>query len=187
MNETLQHMTALLGHSEEDFKILRQVADKTRPWADEVVKMFYDSLFGYGPSREIFDDGERPAREETLRNWYLEVAGGELRSNFWQHQWIVGLVHIQRRVSNPFMIAMMSRVQELFLGKCLEELDAEQAQRVYGAFKRITDLVTGLIAEGYHQGYTEAVADVSGMKGALIDRMASVAVTKLLERARAEA
>jgi hypothetical protein len=82
------------------------------------------------------------------------------------------------------MMAMMSRVQQIFLAKSMAELPPAEAQALYGAFKRITDVVAGLVAEGYRQGYADAVADITGMRGALMDRMADVAVDRLLSRAR---
>ena len=86
------------------------------------------------------------------------------------------------RRSGPHQAARQD--QQLFLAKCLAELDPATATEVFGAFKRITDVVLGLVAEGYHQGYVAAVADVTGMQGALIDRMADVAVDGLLAKAR---
>jgi hypothetical protein len=46
------------------------------------VKEFYDTLFGYKPKAEVFREGERPDREVTLRNWYLEVTSGKISSDF---------------------------------------------------------------------------------------------------------
>ncbi len=186
MKETLEHLIALTGHTPEDFAILGRHATRTRAWADEAVQVFYDTLFAYPPTAEVFQEGERAVRVASLRDWYLEITGGEVDDGFWRHQWIVGLVHIKRHVKNSFMISMISRIQQLFLAKCLAELDSTAAFEVFGAFKRVTDVVLGLVAEGYHQGYVAAVADVSGMQGALIDRMADVAVDGLLARARGE-
>ncbi len=184
MKATLEHLISLTGHTEEDFEILGRHAAITQQWADDAVQAFYDTLFAYPPTSVVFREGERPEREATLRAWYLEVTSGTIRGDFWNHQWIVGLVHIKRQVTNSFMISMVSRLQLVFLEKCLATLDQAAAEAVFGAFKRVTDIVLGLIAEGYHQGYIEAVTDVTGMNAALIDRMADVAVDKLLTKAR---
>ena len=184
MKATLEHLTSLTGHSEKDFAVLGRHAATTRAWAADAVQVFYDTLFAYPSSAVVFREGERSQREATLRDWYLEITSGKVRDDFWNHQWIVGLVHIKRHVKNSFMISMISRIQQLFLERCLAELDAGEGRAVFLAFKRVTDVVLGLIAEGYHQGYIEAVADVTGMKEELIDRMADVAVDRLLSRAR---
>lgn len=44
-----------------------------RGWVDQVVQGFYDTLFAHPPTRAIFREGERPAREKTLRDWYLRT------------------------------------------------------------------------------------------------------------------
>ena len=184
MKTVLENLIELTGHTEEDFAVLGRHAATTRSWADDAVRVFYDTLFAYPPSAVVFLKGERPHREATLRDWYLEIVSGDVGDDFWTQQWIIGLVHIKRHVKNSFMVSMVSRLQQLFLQRCLAELDPVQGPEVFLAFKRITDVVLGLVADGYHQGYIEAVTDVTGMRGALVDRMADVAVDRLLARAR---
>jgi hypothetical protein len=111
MEQILQDLITLTGLSEQDYQVLSEYADITQKWADEIVKEFYDTLFGHKPTSEVFREGERPDREVTLRNWYLEVTSGKISSDFWRRQWLVGLVHIPRKVSNRFMFGMMSRAQ----------------------------------------------------------------------------
>lgn len=186
MDKTLGDLTHLIGLEDQDFQTLKRHAGVAEAWADDLMKAFYDTLYAYPPTAEVFREGERPAREETLLAWYREVVGGSGGRSFWVRQWIVGLVHIKRHVSNAFMISMASRIQILFLERCLEAFDPGEALALFGAFKRVTDVVVGLIAEGYHQGYRSAVEEVSGMKGKLLDRMADVAVDDLLAKAREE-
>jgi len=184
MEQILQDLITLTGLSEQDYQVLSEYADITQKWADEIVKEFYDTLFGYKPTAGVFREGERPDREVTLRNWYLEVTSGKISSDFWRHQWLVGLVHIPRKVSNPFMFGMMSRVQQIFLRKCLEAFEPLQAERIYNAFKRLTDVVAGLIAEGYYLNYIEAMEHVGGIRMALVQRMIDVEITQKLAVAR---
>lgn len=142
-------------------------------------------MFAYEPTSAVFREGERPAREKTLRDWYLETARGSITPEWWRRQWVVGLVHIPRKVTNPFMLAMMSRLQQFFLHKCLEEMPAAEAEKVYGAFKRVTDIVAGLIAEGYFANYIAAMERSAGFKKALITRMMDVEINKMLQEIRA--
>ncbi len=185
MEQILQDLITLTGLSEQDSQILRESAPQTEKWADEIVKAFYDTLFAYEPTARVFKEGERPEREITLRNWYLTVVRGDLSPEFWRWQWIVGLVHIPRGISNPFMFGMMSRVQQIFLHKCLQEFDPPQAEKVYSAFKRVTDVVAGLIAEGYFQNYIIAMERVAGFRKSLIERMLDMEIHKMLSEARA--
>jgi len=184
MKKTLDDLIHLTGYREEDAATLGRHQERIEGWAADIVTMFYDTLLGYETTSGLFRDGERPSREETLREWLIQVAGGHHGNDFWRHQWVVGLIHIKRHVSNTFVLSMMGRVQQLFLSKCLKDLEIGEAERLFGAFKRTTDVVAGLIAEGYHQGYREAVADITGMKSTLLDRMGDVAVDRLLARAQ---
>jgi hypothetical protein len=186
MEQTLEDLMQLTGLTEADYDILKGVAEHTQQWKDVLTAHFYDTLYGYAPTSHVFKPGERPDRETTLINWYLEVTSGNITMNFWQRQWIVGLVHIPRQVTDPFMIGMMSRLQSFFLDKCLETFDQEQAKTVYGAFKRVCDTVTGLIAEGYFVSYVEATERMTGQSRALTDRLVALEISRMIEEVRRE-
>ena len=80
------------------------------------------------------------------------------------------------------MLGIMSRVQQIFYMKCRQNF--ENAQAHIGAFKRSTDVIAVLIAEGYFRSYLEAVQRTSGQSQALIDRMVGFAVAEMLAEAR---
>lgn len=185
MEQTLKDLITLFGFSEQDPLTLQEHFHQTSKWSDEVVKVFYDILFSYERTTQIFKENERSAREKTLRDWYLNVADGKITPEWWRRQWVVGLVHIPRKVSNPFMLGKMSRLQQFFLKKCLEEMPLAEAEKVFGAFKRITDIVAGLIAEGCFANYIVAMERSAGFKKALVERMMNVEIGKMLEEVRA--
>ncbi|MEW5789103.1 MAG: protoglobin domain-containing protein [Pseudomonadota bacterium] len=187
MEQLLKDLQGLTGYSQNDAELLRQSAPVTRLWVDELAQAFYDTLYAYPPTQQILGEGQRAEREQTLRAWYLDVVSGEVTPRFWQRQWVVGLVHILRRVGNPYMLAMMSRAQTFFLGKCLEHWPDGRGEQVFGAFKRTTDVIAGLIAEGYFRNYVLAMERVAGFKLALIGRMMDLEVRKMLEEARSGA
>ena len=165
MEQTFKHLVALTGLSAQDYKILQNTADQTQPWADEIVKVFYDILFNYAPTAHIFKTGERTERETVLHTWYLKVTAGKLDRQFWRRIWLVGSVHIARGVTNPLMLGMMSQIQQRFLHKCLQTFEVKQAEQVYNAFKRITDIVAALIADSYLTSHRiEAIEKVKTKK-----------------------
>jgi hypothetical protein len=184
--QVLKDLSALTGLTDDDYQTLKDSAPHTQQWTQELTQHFYDTLYGYVPTSHVFKPDERPDRETTLINWYMEVTSGNIDLNFWKRQWIIGLVHIPRRVTDPFMIGMMSRTQQFFLKKCLETFDLEQAQNVYGAFKRVSDTVTGLIAEGYFISYVEATERMTGQSRALTDRLVTLEISRMIEEVRKE-
>ncbi len=183
IEKVLQDLMVLTGFSEEDGRVLRETAHVTSQWAEEFAQAFYDLLFSYEPTARVFQEGERPAREASLKEWYDGVIHGNFTPEFWQQQWVVGLIHIARRVTNPYMLGMTSRVQQLFLHKCLEAFPPQQAEAVYGAFKRATDVVAGLVTEGYFQNYMLAMERVAGFRKKLIIRMLDMEIKRMLDEA----
>ena len=181
-DQTLRSLKRLVGWQEADAHQLAQYADLTSAWAETIVQDFYDTLFGYEPTARIFRPDERPAREKTLRSWYLHVLRGQVNDDFWRQQWRVGLVHIPRGVTNDFMLGMMSRIQQRFLEKVYAHLPPEEAQPLFLAFKRTTDVIAGLIAEGYRQGYIAAMQDLLGFQPQLMERMLHLHTRDLIER-----
>ncbi|OQW93990.1 MAG: hypothetical protein BWK79_08215 [Beggiatoa sp. IS2] len=182
--QVLKNLTTLTGLSAQDFAILREYAPKIQPWGEKFAKAFYDTLFAYELTAAVFKEGERATREITLREWYLEVTSGELTEDFWQRQWTVGLIHISKKVTNPLMLGMMSRVQQLFLQECLQAFEPAQAEQVYLAFKRVTDVIAGVITEGYFFSYVEAMSNVGGLKLSLVERMIDLEINKKLAKLR---
>ncbi len=181
--QVLQDLITLTGFSDQDKEILRTSARVTAGWADEFAQAFYDLLFSYKPTAAVFAPNERPAREVSLKGWYHDVVHGNITAEFWKEQWVVGLIHIARRVTNPYMLGMTSRVQQLFLHKCLQAFPPQQAEAVYGAFKRTTDVVAGLITEGYFQNYMLAMEHVAGFREKLIARMLDMEIHDMLREA----
>ncbi|GAB6068128.1 hypothetical protein JCM13664_14470 [Methylothermus subterraneus] len=179
VEQIVKDLKVLTGFGEADLAVLQKHQALISRWADEIVKAFYDTLYAYEPTAGVLGQ-DRAAREKTLREWYLEIASGKLDKKFWSHQWFVGVVHIKRKVPNRFMIGMMSRVQELFLHKSLEALPREEALELYAAFKRVSDMVVGLIAESYLENYFQALENTVGFKRTLVQRMMEVEIDKRL-------
>ena len=178
----LQNLQTLIGYRDADGEILRRAYPVTSTWADEFVRIFYDTLFAYPPTARVFREGERAEREQTLREWYLRVVRGDIDEEFWRWQWRVGLIHIYRKVTNDFMLGMMSLVQQAFLQKCMAAFPSQEAVEVFLAFKRVTDVISGLIAEGYMRGYQMAMKDLLGFRTELLERMLAMESQSLVER-----
>ncbi len=178
----VEDLIRLTGFSEKDGETLAKYRDVALKWANDVVKEFYDTLFSYEPTAKVFREGERPLREKTLREWYERLFDGKYDDSFWLWQWYVGIIHIKRKVYNRYMLAMMGRVQLAFLRKALSELPPDEAIELCTAFKRLTDVIAGLIAESYHLTYIYSLEAVAGIKPALAEKMMSLHLNRELEK-----
>ena len=185
LKETLSSLIALTGLTDEDYGILQEHAPQTRAWMDELFADFYKAIFAYPITANFFQNGALASHERFLHKWYMQTASGDYSTTFWQSQWVVGLVHIRKHVSNSFMFGAMSRLQQMFLRKCIEQLTPPKAERLYGAFKRVTDVVAGLIAEAYFMNYVDALTDVAGFRRNLVEQMMNLEINKRLAEARA--
>lgn len=184
MKKILTDLITLTGYTDADAQILSNVADQTVAWGPMMTTAFYNTLYSYKTTEAVFKEGERPTREKSLIHWYNMLIAGKVNNDFWQWQWYVGIIHIPRGISNSFMMGMMSRVQQLFLQQCMATFDQEQALIINGAFKRVTDVVAGLIAESYFESYLEAVERSTGQSRKLIDRQVSFAVEEMVAEAQ---
>lgn len=184
MKTILKNLETIIGLSADDVEIIKEAAPKLAEWGPAVVQLFYDTLYAYEPTAKVFKEGERPAREASLADWYMTLLRGEVDDAFWWQQWMVGLIHVWRGVPNHYMHAMMSKVQLAFLHLSLQEFETAQAEKIFGAFKRITDVIVGLITESYLVKYLEAVENFSGIKQTVIDRMVSLEVESMIKEYR---
>jgi hypothetical protein len=181
--EIFRDLQQLTGLTPEDGKVLAAHQDTLRQWVKEMVTMFYDTLFGYGNTAKVFQEGERPAREQTLTQWLEEVFSGKVDEAFWEHQWLVGLVHVWRRIPNSQMLGMMSMLQQNLLQRCLQAFSPDEALKIFGAFKRITDTAAGVIAEGYLHATLLSMERI-GLPIRVSQRAMELEVKKMLEEAR---
>lgn len=175
----LDTIKTLTGFSQQDFDTLKAAAPQATQWVDEIVQMFYDTLFAHARTASAFHAGERPAREKTLREWYLSLFDSRDTEDFWNKQGRIGFVHIRRHINNEFMIGMASRVSDVFTQKALAAFETEQGVAVTQAFNRILKSVVGLTAENYDVMSQMAFSESTGAEPQLIDRLIQKSVTNV--------
>lgn len=89
---------------------LARHTDQLKGIGPDLVRAFYDTVFGHRETAKIFHDGERGMREESLVDWWVRTVEGPFDDDYWAWMTLVGLIHVVRRVSNPSMLAMTSFV-----------------------------------------------------------------------------
>ena len=189
-DQLFRSISALIAYHEEDWGILQAESATIASWTEEIVKEFYDTLYGMDEVRDIFFEGERPKLENTLRHWINSIVGGSKTQLFWNHQWYIALMHVKRGVKNLYMLGIMNRVQQLFLAKCVANYDDKaKAFEVFNAFLRISGAISALIAECYDD--VQSTSTINGlnrvgMNPALIDRIKSLQIDKMIEEIEKE-
>lgn len=171
--------------SDEDAEVLMRNRDKLLEWEEGLVQGFYDSLYAYPTTRAVFTDDERPAREQTLRDWYRRTLNGPFDDNYWEWQTFVGLVHIKRKVNNAMVAGMWGWIATYLGNKALAELPPEEALKLVNAVHALQASVTALIVESYLKNMFLAIDKAAGLSEALLERMVATEINEMLKSARA--
>lgn len=174
---------------EADARLIARYRDPLLALEGEVVKRFYDSLYGHPATSAVFVDGERPAREKTLIVWWRRTLEGPLDESYFAWMAEVGLVHLHRRVSNAMMVSMAGFVLAFVTEKVGElGLERAEADALVSAFARFTSTVSAVIGYGYDRAVDRAVKtaldDLAGMPEALFNRLHAQEVAAALAQAR---
>jgi hypothetical protein len=190
MSESLQEITQqIIGQMPpqtrfraDDPAIIHQHQAFLLSLEDDIVAGFYNTLFAHPPTAAIFSAGERPAREQTLRDWWQRTVTGTFNDEYWVWQTLVGLIHVKREVKNPMMIAMWGWVLNTLGQASQSQLPADQANALMGAMERLAATCQSLTAESYLEHYLIALRDATGFNQKLLDQMVRTGVEDLLQQ-----
>ena len=169
--------------TDEDGRILFAYRKLLLSLESKVVQGFYDTLFAHPPTRAIFSDHERPAREHTLRTWWRRTVRGPFDDKYWEWQALVGLVHIKRKVKNPMMIGMWGWLLTTLDRELESQLSSTQAKQVMDSFKRLATTAQALTAESYLENYLAALCEATAFPPNLLNRFVETQVDDLLKAA----
>jgi len=188
--EYVKTISGLINYEEADWDVLAAERETIKTWAPELIAAFYDTLYSLDDTRKVFHEGERPKLEATLEKWIVSILSGRQNDEFWDHQWYVALLHIQRGTKNLFMLGIMNRLQQVFLEKSIQNFTPQRALEVFEAFLRISGMVAGLIAQCYDEVTETSTRDGLtrvGLNEALIKRIKDMQITKMLEEVKGSA
>lgn len=149
-----------------------------------LIRGFYDVLLAHAPFRAVFEEGERPAREETLRHWWRRTIGGPFDDEYWAWQALVGLVHVKRGVKNAMMIGMWRWLLAWLGDRLTGTVEADEARALLASFGRLSSTVQALTAESYMEHYLATLLRMTGFKQSLLDRLVGVEIDRLLNEKR---
>lgn len=152
---------------------------------DALVTTFYDTLYAHPATAAVFEEGERPAREQTLRDWWRRTVAAPLDEGYFAWMALVGVVHIRRGVQNPMMLSMFHLVSDVVHAEALAQLGPDAAEELRLAFSHLSSTVSSIISESYTKGYLAALQDLAGLDPKLTERMLHIELRELEANARA--
>jgi len=153
---------------------------------DQLIALFYDSLFAHAPTAAVFEEGERPQREETLRRWWQRTVGGPLDDSYFAWMALVGVIHIRRGVQNPMMLSMFHLITDAVHAEARSALGEDEAEKLRIALSHLASTASSVISDSYTETYIKALYDLAGLNPALSERMLHIAVRDIEAKGRAE-
>lgn len=183
-NGIIAQMPPSTRFNDQDARLLFSHRKLLLSLESKLVQGFYDTLFAHPPTRAIFSDHERPAREQTLRTWWRRTIRGPFNDQYWEWQALVGLVHIKRKVKNPMMIGMWGWLLTILEGELEKQLNSTQVRQIMDSLKRLAATVQALTAESYLENYLAALCEATAFPLNLLERFVETQVDDFLKAAR---
>lgn len=152
----------------EDGQTLHQFQSILLQWEDSIIQGFYDTLFGHSMTRVVFNEGERPMREQSLRLWFRRTIEGPFNSKYFAWQTLVGLIHLRRRVSSAQVVVMWGWMTEQIRILSHQSLTRPEADQLTIAWSRLASTVSALIVEGQLETYIQSVSEQLGQDRKLL-------------------
>lgn len=178
----LEQIPPSMRFGPQDAVVFERYREVMYPWRNEAAKAFYDTLFNFTTTAQVFRPGERSMREESLMVWWDRTIRGPFDQDYWDWMLKVSLVHLRRQVRNPMMQSMWHFLIGFVQAKALAELSPTQVTELMASWHRLGATCTALISEGYLESYLNALAVQTGLERNLMDKLAQQGILDLLER-----
>jgi Protoglobin len=171
----------------EHAAVIAANADALAAMGPEIATGFYDTLYAHDATAKIFNEGERPMREQTLTGWWERTVRGPIDDDYWAWMAMVGLTHVVRRVTNPMMLAMADYVADFVATNSyrLQLAEADRVRLVEG-FGRVASMTRSIITYGYDHAMAAALYERAGIPEALLARLGDQSIRDALVDAKSE-
>ena len=182
MTKANQTLINYIGFTDRDRETLRAHAGEISGWIGEMVGAVFDELAAKGALPRELGPEAREEEKRAVSEWLAAIARGEDWDRIWEEQWDRALLAVVKGVPLPYTVSVVNLIQREFLERCIGHYEPEEAKRLYGAFKKATDIIVGLSAEGFIDAFAEGVGISSGISRELLERMARLGAKEIGRR-----
>ena len=182
INHLVSYNSRLLGFAAQDVERIHEHSELLLSFSDDVVSVVYKRLFEVTETSRVFAEDERPAREQSMREWYHKTVCAEINEDYWLWQWLVGALHLRRGVENPMMVSAMFLVQSVILKKSIEALGIERGEELYLSFCKLSNLVVCLVIRSFECSTYDSIQNATGMTKQLIKTNVSIGLEEQIRK-----
>ena len=184
VGEVAGYSARLLEFTQTEIDLLDQHRELLLSCTDQIAPALAGRLRSSEQPQAV--SAQQPDPGEAITQWYAQTVTKAIDDSYWRWQWSVGIVYIKRGLTMPMMLSMADIISDIVLHASFQALGPEDGRRLYQSFRKLTTIVTALIAEGYRTGALEAVARATGFSPALINTYIMTTIDEVVERTRQE-
>ncbi|MEZ5177215.1 MAG: protoglobin domain-containing protein [Acidimicrobiales bacterium] len=161
--------------SAADALAIARHADLLLGMEDVLVADFYDALLAHDPTADVFEPGERPANEATLRQWWRRTVTGPLDSErYWAWMGCSGRGPHPPQGAEPDDAVGDGLVEDVVHRERAAGLEPDDVDALETAFAHVARTASAVISESYTQSYVGALQALGGLNPKLLANMLAI-------------
>lgn len=187
MKNFLDEMKTYIRFTQEDQKILKEIAPIMKKYIPQIVDEFYAEIKDHDGTMKVITGGDAQIErlKGTLSIWLEEFFEGEYDEHFAEQRFKIGYRHVDVELDQKYMISAMGLVEKFLAKYATEEFgDApEKLEKIIVAIEHASNLNLNLMCETYTVAMHEKLAQkekedlesflkISGMSKKLYEKMA---------------
>jgi hypothetical protein len=153
-------------------------------YEDDLVTGFLDIAYENNNLTDHLSVKDQKTREQTLRQWYQLTMAGHFDAYYWNWQVLAGIEHVQGDIPNAVMLTMRGWVMSFFQQKLLHDLEQEEAIKVLNVLQKVQSVASSLTVASFVMTRKEAIRLASGLNDAILSRLISIEINKLLQEGK---
>ena len=165
--KVLTEIECVVGFEQKDIEILKEHKEWMAKMADVFVEEFYRVLPNCPTTSKLFQPWLEKNKRTKLKAFVLRWLSGEVTL---EELMRIGFVHFQKGVRPVYVLAMISRLEQIFMQKWIEEYSTER--ELFNAFKRFLNVWKVFLVRAYYEALMVGLGKFLGISRNLIDKMA---------------
>ncbi|MFS0575477.1 globin-coupled sensor protein [Sporosarcina sp. 179-K 3D1 HS] len=151
----------LIGLSEEDLRVMKQMKPIIAPQLEDLVDKFYAKLLKVPLLKTIIFRHSSPERLKGKLSLHLsEMLDGNIDDAFIQQRMTIARVHYEIDLDPHWYIGAFQLLQDAILSCVLEKVDNPQdVYRFMGAVTKMFNFEQQLVLEEYHKSYQRGIKE----------------------------
>ena len=149
-----------------------------------MVDAFYATLMGYEKTKAIFKEGELVDRMKDFLGWWERSVQGPFDDSYWAWQAFVGVVHVQRGVTNAMMLSMWGWLQNFIETSIKDEVDSDTRLLISQSIRKLAATAQAYASDSFLETYITSVMRATGFKRVLLDRMVHSEIDEIVKEHR---